>query len=100
VSSRKLIARAIRSRVISMPSWNLRAQPQEYQDEELAAPGDGAVAVEQASTFGWERYMADRAACRHENLSARRPPLKELQRKFGFAGSSGCGGGGAVGGRA
>ena len=54
-----LIAEGIRSRVVSMPSWDIfDHQTQEYRDSGAATDGDSAaVAVEQASTFGWERYV-------------------------------------------
>ena len=52
------IAEGIRSRVVSMPSWEVfEHQTQEYQDSVL--PPGRARRVEQASTFGWERYVGD-----------------------------------------
>src|SRR5262249_2324475 len=54
----KLIAEGIRSRVVSMPSWDIfEHQTQEYRDEVLPPQVTARVAVEQASTFGWERYV-------------------------------------------
>ena len=54
----KLVAESIRSRVVSMPSWDIfEHQSQEYQDEVLPPHVTARVAVEQASTFGWERYV-------------------------------------------
>jgi transketolase len=81
----KLIAEGIRSRVVSMPSWDIfEHQTQEYRDSVLPPHVKVRVAVEQASTFGWERYVG-RAGCvigmKTFGASA---PLKELQRKFGF----------------
>src|SRR6202008_4083337 len=53
----KLLAEGIRSRVISMPSWEIFAhQPEDYRDSVLPPNIRARVAVEQASTFGWERY--------------------------------------------
>jgi transketolase len=37
--------------------------------------------VEQASTFGWDRYAGRRVGMHTFGASA---PLKELQKKFGF----------------
>src|SRR5262249_33092482 len=49
----KLIAEGIRSRVVSMPSWEIfERQPQEYRDSVLPPKITARVAVEQASTFG------------------------------------------------
>src|SRR5438477_1604740 len=54
----QLIAEGIRSRVVSMPSWDIfEQQTQEYQDTVLLPHVTARVAVEQASTFGWERYV-------------------------------------------
>ena len=59
----KLLAEGIRSRVVSMPSWDIfEHQTQEYRDSVLPPNVKARVAVEQASTFGWERYVGRRAA--------------------------------------
>src|SRR5207244_6697998 len=54
----KLLSEGIRSRVVSMPSWELfEQQSQEYRDSVLPPRVKARVAVEQASTLGWERYV-------------------------------------------
>src|ERR1700757_704245 len=54
----QLLAEGIRSRVVSMPSWDIfDSQPREYRDRVLPPGVKARVAVEQASTFGWERYV-------------------------------------------
>src|SRR5690348_6178448 len=54
----QLLAQGIHSRVVSMPSWDIfESQPQEYRDSVLPPGVKARVAVEQASTFGWERYV-------------------------------------------
>ena len=81
----KLVAEGIRSRVISMPSWDIfEHQPQEYQDEVLPPHVTARVAVEQASTFGWERYIGRSGRMIGMKTFGASAPLKELQRKFGF----------------
>ena len=42
------------------------------------------VAVEQASTFGWERYVSKSGRVIGMKTFGASAPLKELQRKFGF----------------
>jgi len=42
------------------------------------------VAVEQASTFGWERYVGTAGRIIGMNTFGASAPLKELQKKFGF----------------
>ena len=81
----KLVAEGIQSRVISMPSWDIfEHQPQEYQDEVLPPHVTARVAVEQASTFGWERYIGRSGRMIGMKTFGASAPLKELQRKFGF----------------
>jgi transketolase len=81
----KLVADGIRSRVVSMPSWEIfEHQTQEYQDEVLPPQVTARVAVEQASTFGWERYTGRLGRMIGMKTFGASAPLKELQRKFGF----------------
>jgi transketolase len=42
------------------------------------------VAIEQASTFGWERYVGQEGKVIGTHTFGASAPLKELQRKFGF----------------
>jgi transketolase len=81
----KLNAQGIRSRVVSMPSWEIfDHQPQEYRNSVLPPDVTARVAVEQASTFGWERYVGLRGRIIGMKTFGASAPLKELQRKFGF----------------
>ena len=78
-------AEGIRARVVSMPSLELfEAQSQEYRDSVLPPAVRARVAVEQASTLGWHRYVGlDGAVIGMETFGAS-APLKELLTKFGF----------------
>jgi transketolase len=81
----KLLAEGIRSRVVSMPSWEIfDHQSQEYRDSVLPPEVRARVAVEQASTFGWERYTGLEGRIIGMKTFGASAPLKELQRKFGF----------------
>jgi len=81
----KLLAEGIRSRVVSMPSWDIfEHQTQEYQDSVLPPYVMARVAVEQASTLGWERYVGRSGRVIGMKTFGASAPLKELQRKFGF----------------
>jgi transketolase len=80
-----LVSQGIRSRVVSMPSWDVfEAQSQEYQDSVLPPQIEARVAIEQASTFGWERYVGRKGRVIGMHTFGASAPLKELQRKFGF----------------
>jgi len=81
----KLLADGIRSRVVSMPSWDLfEHQPQEYRDGVLPPDVRARVAIEQASTFGWERYVGEAGRVIGMRTFGASAPLHELQKKFGF----------------
>jgi transketolase len=81
----KLVAEGIRSRVVSMPSWDIfEHQTQEYRDSVLPPGVRARVAIEQASTFGWERYVGPSGRVIGMTTFGASAPLKELQRKFGF----------------
>jgi transketolase len=80
-----LVGEGIRSRVVSMPSWDVfELQPQDYRDSVLPPEIEARVAVEQASTFGWERYVGRKGRVIGMHTFGASAPLKELQRKFGF----------------
>ena len=80
-----LTAQGIRSRVVSMPSWELfDDQDAAYRDSVLPPDVTARVSVEQASVFGWAKYVGrdgESIGMRSFGASA---PLKDLQREFGF----------------
>jgi len=81
----KLLAQGIRSRVVSMPSWDIfDLQPKEYRDSVLPPGVTARVSIEQGSTFGWERYVGTSGQTIGMNTFGASAPLKELQKKFGF----------------
>jgi len=80
-----LIGEGIRSRVVSMPSWEIfDHESKEYRDSVLPPAVSARVAVEQASTLGWERYVGTSGLVIGMHTFGASAPLKELQRKFGF----------------
>ena len=80
-----LMAKGIRSRVVSMPSWDIfEHQPQSYREDVLPPSVKTRLAVEQASALGWERYVGDHGRVIGMKAFGASAPLKELQRKFGF----------------
>jgi transketolase len=81
----ELVAEGIRSRVVSMPSWDIfEQQTPDYQNSVLPPRVTARVAVEQASTLGWERYVGRSGRVIGMKTFGASAPLKELQRKFGF----------------
>jgi transketolase len=80
-----LIAEGIRSRVVSMPSWEIfEHQAQVYRDSVLPPSVKARVAVEQGSILGWDRYVGSSGRVIGMNTFGASAPLKELQKKFGF----------------
>ncbi len=81
----QLAAEGIRARVVSMPSWELfEQQDAAYRDSVLPPAIRARVAVEQASTIGWYRYVGIDGACIGMHTFGASAPLAELQKKFGF----------------
>ena len=75
----------IRSRVVSMPSWDVfEREAQEYRDAVLPPEVTARVAIEQASTFGWERYVGSTGRVIGMHTFGASAPLKALQQEFGF----------------
>jgi len=81
----KLAKEGIKSRVVSMPCWEVfECQPQEYRDSVLPPDVAARIAVEQASTFGWERYVTPPGKMTCMKTFGASAPLKELQKRFGY----------------
>jgi len=81
----QLLAENIRSRVVSMPSWDIfERQTPDYQDSVLPPGIRARIAVEQGSTLGWERYVGREGRIIGMHTFGASAPLKELLKKFGF----------------
>ncbi len=80
-----LVAEGTRSRVVSLPSWDIfERETQAYRDSVLPPEVKARVAIEQASTFGWERYVGRRGRVIGMHTFGASAPLKALQQEFGF----------------
>jgi transketolase len=81
----KLVSEGVKARVVSMPSWELFEQQDDAYRASVLPPGvTRRVAVEQASTLGWERYAGLRGTIIGMKTFGASAPLKELLVKFGF----------------
>jgi transketolase len=81
----QLKAEGVRTRVVSMPSWELfDDQDQAYRDSVLPPAVKARVSVEVASDFGWSKYTG----CQGHNICIESfgasAPMKQLLKKFGF----------------
>jgi transketolase len=81
----RLVAEGVHSRVVSMPSWELfEQQPRRYRDTVLPPLVRARVAVEQAGSLGWDRYVGPAGATVTMSSFGASAPLAALQEKFGF----------------
>jgi transketolase len=81
----KLTSDGVKARVVSMPSWGLfEAQNDEYKSKVLPPDVRARVAVEQAATFGWSKYVGPNGIVLGMTRFGASAPIKELQKKFGF----------------
>ncbi len=81
----KLNEEGIRCRVVSMPSWEIfEKQDESYRNSILPPDITARISVEQASTFGWERYIGLEGRAIGMTTFGASAPLEKLLQKFGF----------------
>jgi transketolase len=81
----RLVSGGTRSRVVSMPSWELfEAQPQSYRDSVLPPSVRARVSVEAASPFGWERYVGPAGAIIGLSRFGASAPGPVVMKELGF----------------
>jgi transketolase len=81
----QLSAEGIRTRVVSMPSWELfKRQPQEYQDKVLPPQIRARVAVEAGTGQGWREYVGSEGCVVARYDFGASAPIKDLLKHFGF----------------
>ena len=81
----ELSGEGIRSRVVSLPCWELfDRQDEAYRDEVLPPSVTARVSVEEASTLGWDRYVGPGGRRIGMHTFGSSAPLKDVQTKFGF----------------
>ena len=80
-----LSAQGVRVRLVSMPSWSLfERQPREYRETVLPPRLAARVAVEQESSFGWDRYTGSHGGIIAMHTFGTSAPLKDVVKRFGF----------------
>ena len=81
----RLLQRNIKTRVVSMPSWELfDAQPQEYREYVLPPSVRRRLAVEAALPMGWHRYVGDAGDVIGVERFGASAPGNTVMEKFGF----------------
>ncbi len=86
VNAKKLLdAKGRKTRVVSMPCWELfDQQPQSYKDDVLPPGVTARISIEAGATMGWSKYVGDRGlsvGIDHFGASA---PAADLAKAFGF----------------
>ena len=81
----KLISQGVRSRVVSMPSWELfNHQTQQYRDTVLPPAVRARVAVEAGTGMGWHEYVGSEGSVIARYDFGASAPIKDLLKHFGF----------------
>ncbi|HKT48181.1 MAG TPA: transketolase [Candidatus Acidoferrales bacterium] len=84
-AAEQLQAGGIKTRVVSMPSWELfEKQDAAYKTSVFPAEVTARVSVEMGSTLGWERYVGLKGKTIGMHTFGASAPLKDLLKKFGF----------------
>src|SRR5204863_9966639 len=81
----QLKTEGVKSRVVSMPCWELfERQPEEYRASVLPPSVRARVAVEAGTSLGWRRYVGIDGQIIARRAFGASAPLKELLKHFGF----------------
>jgi transketolase len=81
----KLTAQGVKSRVVSLPSWYLfEKQDRAYRESVLPPSVTTRLAVEQAGSFGWDRYVTSDGGTITMSTFGASAPIAKLQEKYGF----------------
>jgi transketolase len=81
----QLGADGVRSRVVSLPCWELfDRQDEGYREQVLPRAVTARVSIEEASTLGWDRYVGHGGVKIGMHTFGTSAPLKDVQTKFGF----------------
>jgi len=85
VARDELSAEGLSARVVSMPCSELfDRQDETYRHQVIPPEVRALVAIEEASTLGWDRYVGDGGAVVGMHTFGASAPLKSLMTKFGF----------------
>ena len=80
-----LSGEGVRSRVVSLPCWEIfDRQDQEYRDQVLPPAVSARVAIEEASPQGWERYVGTAGRIIGMTTFGQSAPFADVEAEFGF----------------
>lgn len=85
-AQKELYDKGIDVRVVSMPSWDLfEKQSNSYKDDVLPKHVTKRVAIEMASSFGWERYVGFEGSIISVDRFGASAPGNIVMEKYGFS---------------
>jgi transketolase len=86
IDAKKVLdGKGARTRVVSMPCWELfDGQPQSYKDAVLPPAVTARMSIEAASTLGWSRYVGDRGIAFGIDHFGASAPAAAIAKAFGF----------------
>jgi transketolase len=81
-----LTADGVRTRVVSMPSWErFMAQPVAYRDEVLPRSVRARLSLEAGVSLGWERWVGDDGAILAIDRFGMSAPAEQIFERLGFS---------------
>jgi transketolase len=81
----RLEGEGIRSRVVSLPCWEIfEKQDQSYRDEVLPPAVTARLAIEEAAPLGWERWTGSEGAIMGMTTFGQSAPFADVEEEFGF----------------
>ena len=84
-AKRILDAKGARTRVVSMPCWELfDAQPQAYRDDVLPPSVRARMSIEAAATLGWSKYVGDGGFAFGIDRFGTSAPMADVAKAYGF----------------
>jgi len=81
----RLKEEGIRTRVVSLPCWEIfEKQDQAYRDEVLPPQITARVAIEEGTPLGWEKWVGTEGAIMGMTTFGQSAPFKDVEAEFGF----------------
>jgi transketolase len=86
LSAQEILAKkGVKTRLVSMPSWELfEIQPEAYRNKVLPPAKKARLVVEAGVSMGWHRYAGEKGRILAQDRFGASAPEKVLRNKFGF----------------